>query len=62
MRAMTSAALVSVAILGGAAPVAAQADFQWHGRLNAGQAVEIRGINGDVRATARCRASDPRTT
>ena len=52
MRAMTSATLVSVAILAGAAPVAAQADFQWHGRLNAGQAVEIRGINGDVRATA----------
>jgi putative adhesin len=52
MRAMTSAALVSVAILAGAAPAAAQADFQWHGRVNAGQAVEIRGINGDVRATA----------
>src|SRR5438034_5148693 len=52
MRTRTSVAVVSVAILVGAAPAAAQGDFQWHGPLNAGQSIEIRGINGDVRATA----------
>jgi DUF4097 and DUF4098 domain-containing protein YvlB len=28
-----------------------QSDFRWTGRLNAGQAIEIKGVNGDVRAT-----------
>src|SRR5437764_8329095 len=28
----------------------AQTDFQWRGRLAAGQTIEIKGINGDVRA------------
>src|SRR5262245_28277585 len=35
-----------------AAPAAAQGDFRWNGRLAAGQSIEIRGINGDIRATA----------
>lgn len=34
-----------------AAPVAAQ-DFRWSGRLDRGQTVEIKGVNGDVDATA----------
>ena len=33
MRTRTSVAVVSVAILVGAAPAAAQGDFQWHGPL-----------------------------
>ena len=28
----------------------AQSGFQWHGRLAAGQTIEVKGINGDVRA------------
>ena len=31
-------------------PASAQQDFQWRGRLSAGQTVEIKGINGDIRA------------
>ena len=27
-------------------------DFQWRGQLSSGQAIEIKGVNGDVRATA----------
>ena len=32
--------------------VGAQTDFQWHGRLASGQTIELKGINGDIRATA----------
>lgn len=33
------------------APAAAQSpDFRWHGRLTSGKRVEIKGVNGDVRA------------
>jgi DUF4097 and DUF4098 domain-containing protein YvlB len=32
--------------------VAAQVDFQWRGRLASGQTIELKGINGDIRATA----------
>ena len=35
-----------------AAPAAAQSDFQWHGLVTSGQTLEIRGINGEIRATA----------
>ena len=44
--------IVSLAMLVGASHVAAQTDFQWHNRLASGQTIEIKGINGDVRATA----------
>jgi hypothetical protein len=37
--------------LGSVAPAAAQGDFQWRGRLSTGQVVEIKGVNGDVRAS-----------
>jgi hypothetical protein len=30
---------------------AAQGDFHWRGQLTSGQAIEIKGVNGDVRAT-----------
>src|SRR5262249_6073510 len=35
-----------------ARPARAQSDFQWRGHLNTGQTVEIRGINGDINASA----------
>jgi len=31
-------------------PFALAADFDWHGRLNSGQTIEIKGVNGTVRA------------
>ena len=34
-----------------ALPAAAQGDFQWRGRLSTGQAVEIKGINGEISAS-----------
>ncbi len=42
------------ALLAQAGPLAAQREerFNWHGHLNAGQTVEIRGINGYVHAVA----------
>ena len=53
-------------------PAAAQSpDFRWHGRLAAGKRVEVKGVNGDVRAVftsgseaevtaaKRARRSDP---
>src|SRR5678815_2776640 len=53
---LTQATLLSLAVTGGLAvasvvPAAAQNDFQWRGRLSAGQAIEIKGINGDVSAS-----------
>src|SRR5437867_10662821 len=47
-----ASAIVSLTMLVGAAQAAAQTDFQWHNRLATGQTIEIKGINGDVRATA----------
>jgi Toastrack DUF4097 len=32
--------------------IAAQTDFQWRGRVASGQTIEIKGTNGDIRATA----------
>jgi Toastrack DUF4097 len=45
------AVIVGLALVS-ASDAAAQADFQWHGQLTSGQTIEIKGINGDVRATA----------
>lgn len=42
---------LGLTMLAGAVPVYAQ-DFQWRGRLAAGQALEIKGINGDIQAGA----------
>jgi len=49
---MMMAAAAGLSTLLNVSPAAAQADFQWRGQLTAGQAIEIKGINGDVRATA----------
>ena len=40
--------LVLAAVAGGA--TAQEADFRWQGRVAAGQSVEIRGVNGEIRA------------
>jgi len=46
MRSSLITALLSVA-----AAVSMQAqDFNWHGRLAAGKRLEVKGVNGDVRA------------
>jgi len=45
------AAATSLTALLSVSPAGAQ-DFQWRGHLNTGQTIEIKGINGDVRATA----------
>jgi len=46
----SSAFIVAAAAL--AAPAAAQSDFQWHGLVLSGQTLEIKGINGEIRAVA----------
>lgn len=46
----TGSVLLGLSLLLGASPASAQ-DFQWHGRLGAGQTIEIKGINGDIQAT-----------
>jgi hypothetical protein len=45
-------AIAGVTILISASQAAAQVPFQWRGHLASGQTIEIKGINGDVRATA----------
>jgi hypothetical protein len=47
----TSCVITLLALCVTASPGSAQSGFQWHGRLAAGQTIEIKGINGDVRAT-----------
>jgi putative adhesin len=48
MRAFATAVVLAC----GATVAMAQADFDWRGRLTPGQTLEIKGINGDVHATA----------
>ena len=47
MRILVTAAMLSLTVL---ATAAAQ-DFNWHGRIASGKRLEIKGVNGDVRAT-----------
>jgi hypothetical protein len=49
-RLVTALAGGTLVILGGLPYVAAQTDFQWHGQIPAGQSIEIKGVNGDIRA------------
>lgn len=48
---MRAIAVAGMAVLGLAAQAGAQ-DFNWSGQLSPGQTVEIKGINGDIHATA----------
>src|SRR4051794_767459 len=52
---MSIKALAPVAIslsLLTAAPASAQNDFHWNGALTPGQTIEIKGVNGSIRAAA----------
>src|SRR2546425_7620903 len=63
--------LISSALLLSAFATAAGQDFNWHGRIAAGKRLEVKGVNGDVRAvlasgaeavvnaTKHARRSDP---
>jgi len=42
--------LTFVLLAAGALPAAAQADFHWSGAIAAGKRLEIKGVNGDIRA------------
>ena len=53
MRRTTALPLMLAALAFSALPAAAQTpDFRWHGRLAPGKRVEVKGVNGDVRAIA----------
>jgi hypothetical protein len=41
----------ALALLAAAMPAVAQ-DFRWHGSIPQGQSIEIKGVNGDIRAEA----------
>jgi hypothetical protein len=63
--------LIALALCLAAATTATAQDFNWHGRIAQGKRLEIKGVNGDVRAvlasgaeavvnaTKRARRSDP---
>jgi DUF4097 and DUF4098 domain-containing protein YvlB len=44
--------LAAAVVLGATAYATAQTDFDWTGQLAPGQSIEIRGVNGTVRASA----------
>ncbi len=48
----TTLALLTAALALPARHAAAQAEFHWKGTIAAGKAIEIKGVNGDVRAVA----------
>lgn len=52
MNAWKRAAAAAFVLLAGAASAAAQSDFEWRGQLAPGQRIEIKGINGSIRAVA----------
>ncbi len=51
MRAMPILVTLGAVALAAPAQLMAQ-DFEWSGRLSAGQAIEVKGINGDIEAMA----------
>ena len=49
----TSAALLVATLLPGSGAVSAQSpQFHWHGAIAQGNSIEVKGVNGDVRAEA----------
>ncbi len=50
-RHLSSAITAAAVLVFAAAPLAAQ-DFSWHGSIPQGQSIEIKGVNGDIRADA----------
>jgi hypothetical protein len=51
MRVMPILVTLGAVVVAAPAQVMAQ-DFEWSGRLSAGQAIEVKGINGDIEAMA----------
>ena len=52
--------LVTLGAVAVAAPTQVMAqDFEWSGRLSAGQAIEVKGINGDIEALVARRRLPP---
>jgi hypothetical protein len=49
MRLIRAVVLALVAI-GALAPLARPSDFSWHGQIAPGQSIEIKGVNGAIRA------------
>lgn len=47
---MRTLALLALAALAPLPMLAVEGDFHWNGRLAAGQAIEIKGVNGGIRA------------
>jgi hypothetical protein len=47
---MTIRAYVAIAMVACLPSMAGAQDFNWRGSVNQGQAIEIKGVNGDVRA------------
>jgi hypothetical protein len=44
------AIVIALVAFGALAPLARPSDFSWHGQLAPGQSIEIRGVNGSIRA------------
>jgi hypothetical protein len=44
--------LIAAVVVGATAYTTAQTDFEWTGQLAPGQSIEIRGVNGEIRASA----------
>src|SRR5438309_10463020 len=49
---MRRSLVLAVAAVFAASPIFAQGDFHWKGKIAAGKEIEIKGVNGDVRAVA----------
>jgi len=44
------AIVIALVAFGALAPLARPSDFSWHGQLAPGQSIEIKGVNGSIRA------------
>lgn len=44
------AIVIALMAFGALAPLARPSDFSWHGQLAPGQSIEIKGVNGSIRA------------
>ncbi len=51
-RLLNPVTVAAAVVLSAGAYVSAQTDFNWNGQLAPGQSIEIKGINGEIRAVA----------
>ncbi len=49
-RLLNPFALTAAVVLWAGAYAAAQTDFNWNGQLAPGETIEIKGVNGEIRA------------